>query len=79
MFGTNRRLVWRCCTSLAHYPIAGQSDQIDLKIVLRDENEELMNEFLTNGGKSIPKLIALDQNHEVVNSWDQDPPWQPKW
>lgn len=53
--------------------IASESDQIDLKIVLRDENEELMNEFLTNGGKSIPKLIALDQQNEVINSWGPRP------
>ncbi|MEQ6123774.1 thioredoxin family protein [Pseudotenacibaculum sp. MALMAid0570] len=53
--------------------IANESSQIDLKIVLRDENEDLMNQFLTNGGKSIPKLIALDQNNEVVNSWGPRP------
>ncbi len=55
------------------HKIASQSDQIDLKIVLRDENEALMNEFLTNGSKSIPKLIVLDENHEVVNSWGPRP------
>ena len=32
-----------------------------------------MNEFLTNGSKSIPKLIVLDENHEVVNSWGPRP------
>ena len=53
--------------------IASESNQIDLKIVLRDENEELMNQFLTDGGKSIPKLIALDKNKEVVNSWGPRP------
>lgn len=53
--------------------IANQSDQIDLKIVLRDENEELMNQFLTNGGKSIPKLIALNKHNEVINSWGPRP------
>lgn len=53
--------------------MASESEQIDLKIVLRDENEELMNHFLTNGGKSIPKLIALDQNNEVINSWGPRP------
>tara|TARA_R110000787_G_scaffold7987_5_gene26869 strand:- start:1180 stop:1767 length:588 start_codon:yes stop_codon:yes gene_type:complete len=53
--------------------IANESDQIDLKIILRDENEELMNQFLTNGGKSIPKLIALDQNNEVLSSWGPRP------
>ncbi len=53
--------------------IANESEYIDLKIVLRDENEELMKYFLTNGGKSIPKLIALDQNNEVLNSWGPRP------
>jgi hypothetical protein len=43
---------------------------IDLKIVLRDEHSELMDEFLTNGTRSIPKLIALDsQSHEVLGEW----------
>jgi len=42
---------------------------IDLKVVLRDENEELMNQFLTNGSKSIPKLIVIDKNKKVVSSW----------
>lgn len=40
--------------------IADVSDFINMKIVLRDENPELMDEFLTNGGKSIPKLIMVD-------------------
>lgn len=53
--------------------MANESDQIDLKIVLRDENEELMNQFLTNGGKSIPKLIALNKDHEVIDSWGPRP------
>lgn len=53
--------------------IANESDRIDLKIILRDENEELMNQFLTNGGKSIPKLIALDKNNDVIDSWGPRP------
>lgn len=53
--------------------IANQSDKIELKIVLRDENEELMNQFLTNGGKSIPKLIALNEENEVLDSWGPRP------
>ncbi len=32
---------------------------IDLRLVLRDDNDELMQQYLTNGGKSIPKLIAV--------------------
>ena len=37
--------------------MAEVSDFINLKIVLRDDNDELMSQFLTNGGKAIPKLI----------------------
>lgn len=49
---------------------AEANKKIDLKVVLRDENEELMNRFLTNGNKSIPKLIVVDNNSkEVVGSW----------
>ena len=44
------------------YKMAELSEKIDLKIVFRDENEDLMNLFLTNGTKSIPKLIILDKN-----------------
>ena len=42
--------------------IASDTANIDLKIVLRDENLDLMDLFLTNGGRSIPKLIALDKD-----------------
>lgn len=47
---------------------------IDLKIVFRDENEALMNMFLTNGGKSIPKLIVLDsESKNVLGNWGPRP------
>ena len=49
---------------------AEANKKIELKVVLRDENEDLMNNFLTNGSKSIPKLIVIDnQTKEVVKSW----------
>lgn len=47
---------------------------IDLKLVMRDENEALMDQFLTNGGKSIPKLIMIDNaSQEVINSFGPRP------
>jgi hypothetical protein len=50
--------------------LAEANERIDLKVVLRDENEELMDQFLTNGSKSIPKLIVVDNvSKEVVGSW----------
>lgn len=47
---------------------------IDLKLVLRDENLELMDAFLTQGSLSIPKLIVLDnETEEVVADWGPRP------
>ena len=53
--------------------IANESDLITLKIIFRDEHEELMNYFLTNGGKSIPKLLVLNSENEVLNTWGPRP------
>ena len=53
--------------------IVENSSNIDLKIVLRDDNEDLMNEFLTNNSKSIPKIIVLDNANNVINSWGPRP------
>ncbi|NBL64628.1 thioredoxin family protein [Flavobacterium sp. NST-5] len=50
------------------------SDNIEFKVVLRDEHEDLMNLFLTDGAKSIPKLIVLDaENLEVLDTWGPRP------
>ena len=50
------------------------SDKIEMKIVFRDENQELMNLFLTNGAKAIPKLIILDKNTlNVEGNWGPRP------
>lgn len=54
--------------------MAELSDNIELKIVLRDDNEALINKFLTNGGKAIPKLIVLDAaTKNVVADWGPRP------
>ncbi|CAM3973595.1 MULTISPECIES: thioredoxin family protein [Flavobacterium] len=54
--------------------VAEASENIDLKIVLRDDNEVLMNQFLTNGGKAIPKLIVLDaETNEIIADWGPRP------
>lgn len=53
--------------------MADLSENIDLKIVLRDENEALMNDFLTNGGMAIPKLIILDEENNVIGDFGPRP------
>ncbi len=50
------------------------SNKIDFKIVLRDDNEALMNNFLTNGNKSIPILIILEKNNlKIINHFGPRP------
>ena len=53
--------------------IADESDLITLKIIFRDEHEQLMSQFLTNGGKSIPKLLVLNSQNKVLNTWGPRP------
>lgn len=56
------------------HKMAELSPKIDLKMVFRDENEDLMNLFLTNGSRSIPKLIVLDKNTlEVLGDFGPRP------
>lgn len=49
------------------------SENAEMRILFRDENLELMDKFLTNGGRSIPKVILLDENFNLVGSWGPRP------
>jgi hypothetical protein len=54
--------------------MAEVSDKINLRIVLRDDNPDLMNLYLTNGTRSIPKLIIIDsENDEVIHHFGPRP------
>lgn len=81
--GLNKKQTWLVisegwCGDAAHalpfiYKLTELSEYVALKIVLRDENEELMKQFLTNGGKSIPKLIAFDEDYTFLFTWGPRP------
>jgi len=54
--------------------IADLSDGIEVKVILRDENLELIDAFLYNGGRSIPKLVAIDNiSGNVLADWGPRP------
>lgn len=54
--------------------VAAGSDLVETRYVLRDENPELMDRYLTNGTRSIPKLIALDaETLEELGTWGPRP------
>jgi len=47
--------------------------KIELRIIYRDENPELMNAHLTNGTKSIPKLLEFDDEFNLKREWGPYP------
>ena len=54
--------------------LAAASNKIKLSIILRDDNPEIMDAYLTNGGASVPKLIARDRTTgEDLFTWGARP------
>jgi hypothetical protein len=56
--------------------MAGQTDQIKLIILLRDENPHIMDRYLTKGARAIPRLICL-RNPDLRELWDWGPRPEP--
>jgi hypothetical protein len=48
-------------------------DGLDLRILRRDEHPELMDRYLTNGSRSIPIVIVLDEDYEEIGHWGPRP------
>ena len=80
----NLEMIWLIiseswCGDAAHIlpvlnAVAELNDHFDLRIALRDDNKELMNLFLTDGKRAIPKLIMLNSNTlEVIDSYGPRP------
>ena len=54
--------------------ISAEVPVIETRYVLRDENPELMDRFLTRGARAIPKLIAFEPGTgEVLFTWGPRP------
>jgi hypothetical protein len=53
--------------------MAAECSNIELRLILRDENPEVMDLFLTNGARAIPKLISFDEEFNVLFSWGARP------
>ena len=48
-------------------------EKVRLRLFLRDSNLELIDANLTDGGRSIPKLVILDQNMKELGTWGPRP------
>ena len=46
---------------------------VDLRMVLRDDNLDIMDQFLTDGKKSIPILVAFDPDGAELFRWGPRP------
>ena len=54
--------------------VAELSNTISLKVILRDDNLDVMNRFLTNNAMSIPKLIMIDDiSGAILGEWGSRP------
>lgn len=54
--------------------ISEYANNIELKFLLRDDNDELMEQYLTNGAKAIPKLVCFDAiTNEELGTWGPRP------
>lgn len=53
--------------------MAAAAPDIHMRVVLRDEHLELMDHYLTHGGRSVPKLIAIDPKGKELFTWGPRP------
>jgi hypothetical protein len=54
--------------------IAAASEQVSLQILLRDEHLEIMDAYLTNGARAIPKLVILrTADLQELGTWGPRP------
>jgi hypothetical protein len=79
--GTRRRLLviaedW-CGDASSTIPILARfADTVpgmQLRVVRRDEHPELMDRYLTNGARSIPIVIVLDESFRELGHWGPRP------
>lgn len=52
---------------------------LELRVILRDENPDLMDQYLTNGARSIPIVIALDDSFRELGHWGPRPVQLQAW
>jgi hypothetical protein len=85
--GTRRRLLviaedW-CGDASSTVPIlarfADAAPGLELRVLRRDEHPELMDRYLTNGSRSIPIVIALDEGYLELGHWGPRPSLLQAW
>ena len=65
-----------CGDSLAIFPVVARlfcEAGCSIRVVRRDEYTELIDQYLTNGGRSIPVVIVLDEAFKECFHWGPRP------
>ncbi len=63
-----------CAQNLSYVAkIAALNPAINLRFLLRDLNPKVMDEYLTEGRRSIPKLVAFDLSGKELFRWGPRP------
>lgn len=66
-----------CGDALANVPIVGriakETSAIDLRVFLRDQNDDLMAQYMNGEFKSIPVLAFFDDDFKEVGRWIERP------
>jgi hypothetical protein len=65
-----------CGDSTAIFPVllkTFEDTKVEVKVALRDKNPDLIDQFLTNGGKAIPIILVLDEVGKLVMKFGPRP------
>lgn len=61
-----------CGDAMLNNPILrriAEAAEIDVKVVYRDQNLELIDQYLINGGRSIPIYLLINEYGKVISKW----------
>jgi hypothetical protein len=59
--------------------LAASVPGLELRVILRDQHPEVMDRYLTNGSRSIPIVIALDEQFLELGHWGPRPRELQEW
>jgi selenoprotein W-related protein len=67
-----------CGDVINNLPVIGKlaeaTDKLDLRILLRDQHLDIMDQYLHKGEfRSIPAVIILDENFQALGHWNERP------
>lgn len=66
-----------CGDSAYNLPVIAEaaqlSDKVTLRILPRDENLDIMDQYLTEGSRRVPKLVAFDEEGNELFRWGARP------